>query len=224
MIERFLERVDARLYPRPGGVFYSGRAAFAQASDLYILGLNPGGSSDPQTITTVEKHITDARDSVDDYWSAYVDESWEDRAVGTSGMQPQVRHMLGALGLDPHLVPASNVIFVRSNIEAVLSAEKQNLLQLCWPVHEMVIQQLGIKVVLCFGRTAGRWVRKMMQADKPVGHFVEKNRRGWRSEAHANARGQYVLTLAHPSRANWCNPAADPTPLVQEILTLVRTK
>lgn len=222
MIERFLGRVDARLYPRPGGVFYSGRAAFAQASDLYILGLNPGGSPNPQTTATVERHITKVLHDVGDCWSEYADESWEGRIPGTHGMQPRVNHMLGTLGLNPHLVPASNVVFVRSNIETAL-AEKQDLLQLCWPVHEMVIQQLGIKMILCFGGTAGRWVREMLRADKPAGHFIEKNARGWRSEAHANARGQYVLTLTHPSRANWRNPAADPTPLVQEILTLART-
>lgn len=224
MIEKFLGRVDAQLYPRPGGVFYSGRCAFARASDLYILGLNPGGSPDPQTSATVERHITKVLHDVPNCWSEYTDESWEGRVPGTYGMQPRITHMLNKLGLNPHLVPASNVVFVRSNNEAALTAEKQNLLQLCWPVHEMVIQQLGVRAILCLGGTAGRWVREMLAADQPLGHFVETNARGWRSKAHANARGQCVLTLTHPSRADWRNPTADPTPFVQEILSLARAK
>lgn len=82
----------------------------------------------------------------------------------------------------------------------------------------MVIDTLGIKVVLCLGGTAGRWARSMLDANELVGTFIESNSRRWTSEAHVNARGMCVLTLTHPGRADWRNPAADPTPLVREML------
>ena len=218
MIEEFLDLVDGRLLERSGAVFYSGRAAFAGLADLYILGLNPGGSPERQATETVGRHMTKVLHQVPDRWSEYADERWQGKPPGTHGMQPRLRHMLSRLGRDPHLVPASNVAFVRSAGEAGLKAEKAELLRRCWPVHDAVIRRLGVCVVLCLGGTAGSWVREMLGADRPVQSFVERNDRGWRSEAHSGADGRYVVTVTHPGRADWRNPAADPSPLVAEIL------
>lgn len=147
-----------------------------------------------------------------------MDRSWRGAQPGTYGIQPRVRHLFDHLGLDLREVPASNVVFVRTNDEASLAAEKQSLLAKCWPVHRMVIETLGIKTVICLGGTAGRWVRSMLDANEFAGKFVELNSRRWASEAHVNAKGTCVLTLTHPGRADWRNPAADPTPLVRELL------
>ena len=130
--------------------------------------------------------------------------------------------MLASLELDPRAVPASNVIFVRSSTEATLETNKEALLQVCWPVHRAVIDALGIRVVICFGATAGRWVRERIGARQQVDSFQETNRRGWRSDTHVARDGQMVLTLTHPGRANWCNPHADPTCLVRRALTACR--
>ena len=48
--------------------------------------------------------------------------------------------------------------------------------------------------------------------------FVEMNSRRWVSETHLGPTGLCVVTLTHPSRADWTNPAADPTPLIREML------
>ncbi|MEA1071772.1 hypothetical protein [Sphingomonas sp. LY160] len=45
--------------------------------------------------------------------------------------------------------------------------------------------------------------------------FKESNNRGWRSQTHGSKDGLQVVTLTHPSRADWTNPASDPTPLVR---------
>jgi uracil-DNA glycosylase len=84
-----------------------------------------------------------------------------------------------------------------------------------------VIDALQIKVVLCFGGTAGRWVRNELNAHQHLDAYVESNRRGWRSEGHRASDGRAVVTLTHPGRANWCNPNSDPTPLVERVLTAV---
>jgi uracil-DNA glycosylase len=132
-------------------------------------------------------------------------------------MQPRVLHMFAQLGFDPHDVPASNVVFARSSREAALAVEKDELLATCWPVHRAVIDQLGVTTIVCFGGTAGRWVRGLVGADKKVGEFIEQNLRRWRSEAHSGS-GMTVITATHPSIADWRNPASDPSPLIRAAL------
>lgn len=126
--------------------------------------------------------------------------------------------MLAQLKLDPRQVPASNVVFVRSRNEAALQAEKRHLLTVCWPVHAAVIASLGVRTVVCFGGTAGRWTRERMNANEPIDSYCETNLRGWTSQAHRAPDGRVVATLTHPSRADWTNPDADPTPLVARLL------
>ena len=213
----FAALVDPALHGRSGSVFYTGRAAFAQKAPLYILGLNPGGSPEAQADETIGRDLADWGD-LPERWSAYKDESWNGATAGTWGMQPRMLHMFEKLGLDPHCVPASNVVFVRSNGEAALAHEKAVLLRQCWPVHQAVIERLGTSTILCLGGTAGKWMRDYLGAAALAGRFRETNARGWASEAHLNAGNVCVITVTHPGRADWRNPAADPTPLVREML------
>jgi hypothetical protein len=216
-----LDSIPTPLLSQSGKVFYSGRAAFSGPSDLYILGLNPGGDPEAQAAETIGADLVRFREG-SAWWSDYADESWRGAPPGTWGMAPRILHMLASLELDPRAVPASNVIFVRSSTEATLKTNKEVLLQACWPVHRAVIDVLGIHVVICFGGTAGRWVREDIGAAQQVDSFQESNRRGWRSETHATRDGRMVLTLTHPGRANWCNPDADPTCLVRRALAECR--
>jgi hypothetical protein len=213
----FAALVDPVLHGRSGSVFYTGRAAFARKTPLYILGLNPGGSPEAQADETIGRDLVDWED-LPERWSAYKDESWNGAPAGTWGMQPRMLHMFEKLGLNPHHVPASNVVFVRSNGEAALAHEKAVLLRQCWPVHQAVIERLGASTILCLGSTAGKWIRDYLGATALAGRFSETNARGWTSEAHLNASNVCVLTVTHPGRADWRNPAADPTPLVREML------
>lgn len=220
-IHAALETMPAALLHRSGKVFYSGRSVFSGPSDLYILGLNPGGDPEVQASETIAADLLRFREGPA-WWSDYADESWHGAQPGTWGMAPRVLHMLAALDLDPRAVPASNVIFVRSSTEATLVANKEALLQSCWPVHQAVIEALRIRVILCLGGTAGRWARERLEAQQHVDSFHETNRRGWRSETHATGDGRMVLTLTHPGRADWRNPDADPTCLVRRALEACR--
>lgn len=216
-----LAELPAALLDRSGSVFYTGRSAFASQSDLYVLGLNPGGSPLGQHQETVGQDLADWQALPAD-WSAYSDESWNAKAPGTHGMQPQMLHMFKRLGLDPRAVPASNVCFVRSAGEAALASEKASLIKDCWPVHAAVISELGISTILCLGGTAGRWVREKIGATQLVDSYRETNDRGWASEAHLANDGRAVVTVTHPGRANWKNPDADPTPLLARVLARAR--
>ena len=216
-VENALKNVPASIMMRSGSVFYSGTSAFSQSTDLYILGLNPGGSPLNQNDETVARDLDDWR-SLPARWSSYLDESWQGKPPGTHGMQPRMRHMFDKLGRDLRAVPASNVVFVRSTSEATLSAEKSALLSKCWPVHDAVIRDLGIRTILCLGTTAGRWVREAVGANQLIDKFQEQNARGWTSEAHLGSDGRAVVTVTHPGRADWRNPNADPTPLLGAVL------
>lgn len=209
--------VDRELHDRSGAVFYSGPAAFDAPGKLYLLGLNPGGSPTAQADETIGRDLVDWR-AGPQRWSAYVDASWRGMPAGAYGIQPRIRHLFDRLGFEPRDIPASNVVFVRSNDEAALAAEKRTLLAKCWPVHRAIIDALGISTVLCLGGTAGQWARLLLGAKELAGRFVESNSRGWSSEAHVSAEGMCVITLTHPGRADWRNPAADPTPFVREML------
>lgn len=218
MIEQFLGLVDKRIHNRSGAVLYSGRAAFSAPSNLYMLGLNPGGSPEKQERETVSSHIRKVLYDVPDKWSEYSDESWLGKPPGTHGMQPRLLHMLRQLDMKPQLVPASNVVFVRSPNGGELEREMNELMKMCWPVHKAIIDKLYIKNILCFGRDAGKWVRTCVGAEIKVDEFIENNQRGWKSEAHRAKDGKHVITVTHPGRVEWRNVDADPTPMVQRIL------
>ena len=216
-IDAALSALPPHLLARSGSVFYSGRDAFTGERPVYLLGLNRGGNPVAQATNTVSRHIEAFRTRVEP-WSAYADDSWEGAPPGSWGMQPRVLHMLRLLGLHPRLTPASNTIFVRSRGEADLKADKRQLIRACWPVHEQVLEAVRPKAIICFGSTAGAWVREQVGANALIDRFEELNDRRWKSEAHRASSKLVVITTTHPGRADWRNPAADPTPMVQRVL------
>ena len=216
-VEDAVGRLPDALWPESGRLFYTGRTAFERASELYVLGLNPGGSPDKQADETIARDLDEWKQRPAS-WSAYVDDSWGGKPSGAGRMQRRVRHLFRALCLDIRAVPASNVVFVRTATEAALTDRKAELLQQCWPVHEMIIHELDIRTILCLGKTAGRWCRDRLGATHFAGDFREQNNKGWTSKVHLAIDGRAVVTLTHPSRANWRNPSADPTPLVRAVL------
>ncbi len=214
-VQPFESLVPVELLQLSGGVYYSGADAFTGTSPLYLLGLNPDGDPAALGAHTVEQHLLATASSPANH-SAYRDESWENgRPAGTWGMQPRVLHLLESLGLDPGEVPASNLVFARSAREATMASGRMDAYaDLCWPFHAAVIETLKVRVVVCFGGTAGRQVRKRLGAHTEIGRFKETNHRGWTSYAHENLSGVRVVTVSHPSRADWSNPAADVSDLV----------
>ncbi len=216
-----LQSIPSHLLNRSGSVFYSGQEAFAEPREIYFLGLNPGGNPTVQARNTVEKHIKDFFER-GQLWSEYADESWEGRPPGTWGMQPRVRYMMERLGLEPSRTPSSNVVFVRTSRAADLKLEKATLLEECWPLHQAVINSLGIRVIVCFGAEAGNWVRLKLgsKSKKPVDTFKEAYpNRSWKSLTYNSAGDIRIVQVTHPSIANWLDPAADPIGLVERALT-----
>ena len=219
MIEEIARQIPDHLTDCSGKVFYSGRTAFSHRALIYLLGVNPGGSPDTHAEETIGRQTHSVLHTLPDNWSAYRDESWKGSVPGTLGMAPRVLHLLQRLGLNPGSVPASNLVFVRSAREAHIErAAMAAMADACWPFHQQVISRLQPRVVVCFGQTAGKYVRTRLGASQMIGQFVEHNERKWRSCSYAGADGIKVVVATHPSIANWCAAATDVTPLVQEAL------
>lgn len=203
---------------RSGAVFYSGKNAFQGEKHLYILGLNPGGS-DIDNKRTIESHINFVLSNPNPNWSEYKDESWGlYRPKGTHGLQPRILHLFNNIGVSPYDIPSSNLCFVRSRTENLISKDLPYYMEQCWKFHEKVISELGIRVVLCFGKTTGRFVCYKLAAHEFIESISEKNRRAWKSSAYKNQRGQVIIIATHPSRADWTNPLSDPSELVIKML------
>jgi hypothetical protein len=217
-MEALATLIPPRLRSRSGKVFYSGRRAFTSPSQLYVLGVNPGGDPANHDTETVGAHTSAVLSSFPEDWSAYRDESWEGFAPGSYGMAPRVLHLLAGLGLDPGSIPCSNLVFARSSREADIGDEMLSLADQCWTFHAHAIDRLKPRVVLCFGKTAGNYVRRRVGANMLTAEFIEQNNRRWRSQVFTAPNGLKVVVATHPSVADWCAAATDPTPLVREAL------
>lgn len=217
MLETIAAQIDRQLLPVSGAVFYSGRAAFRAPAPVYVLGYNPGGNPTDMAADTISRHTQCVLDAPD-AWSAYCDESWNGRHVGQSPLQKRMQHLLQGLGLDPRQTPASNLIFARSARAATLNADTKNLIEMCWPVHNVVLATLCPKAIVCFGADTGRYVRRRLGAKQLIDVFEERNNRKWKSHAWKTPAGLIVFGLTHPAIADWTQPDTDPSPMVQTIL------
>jgi hypothetical protein len=223
MLESLRDLIPPSVIDKSGSVFYSGRAAFSAPSSVYVLGLNPGGNPNQPGGETVRAQTSKVLSKTwPEYWSAYRDESWENAPPGTWRLQPRVLHLMNGLDLDPGLVPSSNLVFVRSARATGVQGNIAGLVAETWPFHQAVIEALGVRVILCFGKLAGHWTAKMLGANQLVGELVETNKRRWRSLAFENSAGTVVVRATHPSIADWTSPSCDPTPLVK--FALIRTR
>ena len=198
-----------------GSVFFSGRRAFNEPSDLYVLGLNPAG--DPDGPHTIRKNVEAILHEYPEDWSAWRDERWLGKQPGRNFRQRRVLHLLNQVGREPGEVPCSEAVFLRSTDPNKIDMD--SLAPVCWPFHDAVIKTLGVRVIVCLGGRAGSIVRHRVNAHQKVDEFVENNRRRWRSQTHLNANGLTVVTLAHPSQVDWTARASDPTGLVHRSLS-----
>ena len=224
MIEDLAKLLPKPLLRRSGRTFYSGRKAFGKRSNLYVVGMNPGGNPIEHSDDTLSSHTNWILNSAPDNWSAYRDEPWGGskpgtwRSPGTAPMQLRMQHLFRRLQVDPGDVPASNIVFVRSERKATLEGDFSTLASQCWPFHEAVIENLKVRVIVCLGTDAGQVISGRLGANSLVDEFVEKNNRGWTSRAYKNRNGLTVAVLTHPSIANWATPETDPTELVLRAL------
>ena len=180
MIEDLARLLPKSLLRRSGRVFYSGRKAFETPSQLYVLGMNPGGSPDEHSDDTLASHTKWILKSAPENWSAYRDEAWGGtkpgrwRPPGTAPMQLRMQHLIRRLQVDPGDVPASNIVFVRSERKATLEGDFSILASQCWSLHEAAIENLRVRVIVCLGTDAGQVVVSRVGANNLVDEFARR--------------------------------------------------
>ena len=194
-----------------GKAFHSGRLAFSAPRDLYILGLNPGGDPEDRS-ETAASNIEQVRHEAED-WCAFLDQDWRPGGRyygrGKAPLQLEMQELAACLGLDLRGVPASDVFFTRSR-QAHHTANQRELVDLCWPFHQAVIDSLGIRVVLCLYKGAAEFVRKKTGARAhSIDRVCERSAAGrefWR-ETFAAPSGLKVVQITRPTGIPWTRNA-----------------
>lgn len=198
-ITAFKDYVRAALPPtirkRSGAVLY-GKPCALRRGNFYFLGLNPGG--EPDATLTIERNI--------ELWDdlsrpSMLDEQWGSSPSGRAVFQQRLRWLIASLGEKPHQVAVSNLYFVRSRSAA--TGNFGGLGEVCWKVHEYVIQIVQPKALIVYGNGGGSpyaWLKRRFGAahedSRPSGHG------DWRCRRFLIPDRFWVIGLPHLSRYN----------------------
>ncbi len=145
-LSSFAKHVMKNFLDEYGELLYSSHETIKEG-DIYLLGLNPGGTGH----TTINDHIDQMLNRID---NSYLDESWSNGSskyhVGTAPLQKRICGLLNTLGYDVRDVCASNLIFNTTPSSEDLCF---GLAGLCWPFHEQIIEIIKPKLILTFGNS-----------------------------------------------------------------------
>ena len=184
-----------------GYVLYSD-AKSLQPCPVCLLGHNPGGSPDDQADATVRASLEalpgkTLNNYLDEAWTTASQRSW---SKGQAPLQRRVVWLLQQLGLSPRRVPCSNLIFVRS-IDVTGSSFKE-LSDLCWQVHEQILEIVAPKLLLVFGNSDpspySYLSEKLGSTDERT---CESGHGNWQCRSF-HSRDYTVVGLPHLSRYN----------------------
>lgn len=141
------EQLFGHLYNRYGEGLYSSHETLKKG-DVYLLGLNPGGSGHTLLGDFMSKTLTRTENS-------YLDEAWVNGqsskyAKGSAPLQKRIQSLLEGLDQNVADVCASNLIFTTSKSS---SHEDYNFgfAGTFWPFHQAVIEIIKPKVIITFG-------------------------------------------------------------------------
>ena len=184
---------------------------------MYLLGYNPGSDPGGNRPHKVRGTVEEACSRKADRFSLY----YQDWGPGRrKDMQRSIKHFFLVSGLCPELTPSSNCIFVRSpDVRAIPSAERRHLEEACWPFHEAVIEQLGVRAILCMGGKAYEAVERRFR----ITGQIDEQPHGTRAHrAYSTTSGLLIFQFVHPSVGHWHCPQYNPAPLARRVLELHR--
>lgn len=186
---------------QPGGILYSNYASLTKG-DVYFMGFNPGGIGG----NTIRQSIDELPCKTS---NAYLDEEWggveSPCEKGHHIFQKRVCWLLEALSYDVRKVCASNLIFVRSR-EAIGVA--YGLADTCWPVHEVILDIVKPKLILCCGNSGASpygYLKDRFSAVEQCSPDGLTQHGNWKIKTFTvNNEGDHVLVvgLPHLSRYN----------------------
>lgn len=198
---RVRELLPANLLSERGAVLYS-TADTLKPGNLYILGLNPGGTDGDTIEERLEALPLRTKNE-------YLDEVWGRGHYGEHKkcehpLQRRLRWLVEELDEDLRQTCASNLIFTRSRSEKGLAINE--LARLCWGVHELILNIVKPKMILAFGNGERRSPYSFLRSKfKPSEEEVlcDIGHGNWKCKAFKatlNRRTLYVVGLPHLSR------------------------
>ena len=110
-VVRLLDAIPTGLRDLSGTALYTGLSSWTTPSPLYLMGINPGGEPGDDTIYG---NAINTLNNLPANFSAYRDEEWG-HARGQHPMQRSVLHVFDGLGLDPGMVPTSNMVYAAAD-------------------------------------------------------------------------------------------------------------
>lgn len=188
----FANKQLGELVSKPGSILYSSHETLAEA-DIYFLGYNPGGSDGQPISNSILNMLTSQSNS-------YLDEDWSNGLgnfkKGQATLQKNVKLLITSLGYDLRTVCASNLIFAQSvNVKGVSSA----LADICWPVHEAIIDIVKPKVLLVFGNGNPSPFSYLHNKFQDEIEYVESGHGDWQIKTFkANIDGRWVRIIGFP--------------------------
>jgi hypothetical protein len=190
-LAEFARRQLSPVRGKSGEVLYSG-AETLRPGPLYLLGHNPGGDPRNRSLPTI-------RQSID--WlptkpkNSYLDTKWS----GRDTLQVRVIWLLAALGLHPRYVAAANLCFVRSR--DAKTSKMREYAELCWPVHEKILDIVQPSMVIAYGNSAGSPYEFLSHKFGVVKHGTYRSGHGAWSCRTFDVPGRFrVVGLPHLSR------------------------
>ncbi|MGL1014443.1 hypothetical protein ACSTEF_21940, partial [Vibrio vulnificus] len=127
-----------------GEVVYSSSETLKKG-DIYLMGLNPGGSGFISIGDHIDQMLTRTENS-------YLDEAWVNGIskyeVGQAPLQKRVSWLMEQLGYDVRDVCSTNLIFTTSKSSNELCF---GLAGICWAFHESVLEIVQPKLIITFG-------------------------------------------------------------------------
>ncbi len=132
------------LLNRSGAVLYSAAKTITKG-DVYILGLNPGGTQGP----TLAEHLEKLPAKID---NDYLATDWGNRDGTLAPLQIRLAELLKVWNHYIEDVCASNLIFMQSRDASGIQFPEDAAL--CWPVHEKLLEIVQPKRILVFGNSS----------------------------------------------------------------------
>ena len=180
---------------KSGTILYSSCETL-KPGKYYFLWLNPGGSEEGTgTIGQSFDDLELGRSTE----NAYLDEDWSGfrkYCVGGHPLQQNYQHLFEELQEKPESVCASNLIFTRSISEK--GAGGRERAELCWPVHEAILEIVRPSAIITFGRQPFNLIREKLggtaSEDAPTGHGA------WTWRYSILRTGVKLIGLPHLSR------------------------
>lgn len=214
--------IPAGLLDRPGEVLMSGLDTLSKATNVSIMGYNPGGDGLPSISEQLGGYLTSKK--TQHSYSAYVDQCWHkgfwpnqicptciaSGAILPDRHQKGVREMADIVGFDLRKALSINAIFCQTTtVKAFLFdslKEKKSgwhiFNEYFWPVHRWLLKDVTCtKLLICLGNADGD--SSFSYIAKSLG--VEKN--GIHSLGPTYGFGKYfhdgemlIIGIPHPSR------------------------